>query len=110
MILLDKVNNVSIKDMNEIARLWDDTLDVSASMSEMEDAIADFVASDYSIYRAYHVIEDTQSALSKKIKDAEQIIKEKKELLKNKIIKQSEFDKIKKEKQLIIDTAKKERD
>ena len=110
MLLLDKVNNVSIKDMNEIARLWDDTLDVSASMSEMEDAIADFIASDYSIYRAYHVIEDTQSALSKKIKDAEQIIEEKKELLKNGIIKQGEFDKVKEEKQLIIDTAKKERD
>ena len=110
MILLDKVNNVSIKDMNEIARLWDDTLDVSASMSEMEDAISDFVASDYSIYRAYHVIEDTQSALSKKIKDAEQIIEEKKELLKNGIIEQGEFDKVKEEKQLIIDTAKKERD
>jgi hypothetical protein len=47
--------------------------------------------------------------LSKKIKDAEQIIEEKKELLKNGIIEQSEFDKVKEEKQLIIDTAKKER-
>jgi hypothetical protein len=63
-------------DIKEVARLWDDTLDTSTAMKQMEDTIADYMASDYSIYRAYNAIEDTLADTSKKIDDAKQTIKD----------------------------------
>ncbi|MBO7691459.1 MAG: hypothetical protein J6T10_02355 [Methanobrevibacter sp.] len=73
---MEKVRNAPALELDDIARLWDDTLDTSAAMKEMEDTISNFVASGYSIYRAYHVIEDTKSTLSKKIKNARAEIKD----------------------------------
>jgi predicted nucleic acid-binding Zn-ribbon protein len=79
-------------------------------MKEMEDAISSFVASDYSIYRAYHVIEDTQNTISKKIKDAEKAIADAKKRVKSGDMTKKEFDKLKTEKDTAITTLRKERD
>ena len=97
-------------DIKEVARLWDNTLNTSEAMKQMEDSIADYIASDYSIYRAYNAIEDTLSDASKKIKDAKQSTKDAKVRLDRGIITDKEFKKIKKENDLTIKTLTKEKE
>lgn len=108
--LLEMIRGGSDVDIKEVARLWDDTLDTSTAMKQMEDTIADYIASDYSIYRAYNAIEDTLADASKKIDDAKQIIKDAKVRLDRWIITDKEFRKIKKENDLAIKTLTKEKD
>ena len=108
--LLEMIRGGSDVDIKEVARLWDDTLDASTAMKQMEDTIADYVASDYSIYRAYNAIEDTLADTSKKIDDAKQTIKDAKVRLDRWIITDKEFRKIKKENDLAIKTLTKEKD
>lgn len=108
--LLEMIRGGSDVDIKEVARLWDNTLDTSTAMKQMEDTIADYVASDYSIYRAYNAIEDTLADTSKKIDDAKQTIKDAKVRLDRWIITDKEFRKIKKENDLTIKTLTKEKD
>lgn len=108
--LLEMIRGGSDVDIKEVARLWDSTLNTSEAMKQMEDAIADYIASDYSIYRAYNAIEDTLSDASKKIKDAKQSTKDAKVRLDKGIITDKEFRKIKKENDLTIKTLTKEKE
>lgn len=108
--LLEMIRGGSDVDIKEVARLWDSTLNTSEAMKQMEDAIADYTASDYSIYRAYNAIEDTLSDASKKIKDAKQSTKDAKVRLDKGIITDKEFRKIKKENDLTIKTLTKEKE
>lgn len=108
--LLEMIRGGSDVDIKEVARLWDSTLNTSEAMKQMEDAISDYIASDYSIYRAYNAIEDTLSDASKKIEDAKQSTKDAKVRLDRGIITDKEFKKIKKENDLTIKTLTKEKE
>lgn len=108
--LLEMIRGGSDVDIKEVARLWDSTLNTSEAMKQMEDTIADYIASDYSIYRAYNAIEDTLSDASKKIKDVKQSTKDAKARLDRGIITDKEFKKIKKENDLTIKTLTKEKE
>lgn len=47
--LLEMVRTASSTNYAEIARLWDETMDVSAAMKDLNDWLSDFISSNYSI-------------------------------------------------------------
>lgn len=108
--LLEMVRGGSDVDIKEVARLWDDTLDANAAIKQMEDAISDYIAADYSIYRAYIAIDSTLDEANKWIKEAKQSTKDAKVQLDRWIITDKEFKEIKKKNDLTIKTLTKEKD
>ena len=108
--LLEMTRESSKIDRAEVARLWDDTLDINTATQQMEDSIADYIAADYSIYRAYVAIDSTLDEANKWIKQAKQSIKDAKVQLDRWIITDKEFREIKKKNDITIKTLEKERD
>ena len=63
--LLEMVHNAPMADYQEIARLWDNTMDVSEAMKDLNDWLSEFISSNYSI-RAYSDFYEWEVASAKK--------------------------------------------
>lgn len=63
--LLEMVHNAPMADYQEIARLWDNTMDVSEALKDLNDWLSEFISSNYSI-RAYSDFYEWEVASAKK--------------------------------------------
>lgn len=81
--LLEMVHNAPMADYQEIARLWDNTMDVSEAMKDLNDWLSEFISSNYSI-RAYSDFYEWEVASAKKaLKDKKIDEKEYEKRIKN---------------------------
>ena len=81
--LLEMVHNAPMADYQEIARLWDNTMDVSDAIKDLNDWLSEFISSNYSI-RAYSDFYEWEVSSAKKaLKDKKIDEKEYEKRIKN---------------------------